>query len=118
MILGNLTALDMLLEAGLAGLFQFAVVGKAAEAGELQDQDMSQDEVRDMEAIGKAINPDTIATAIAPRYVENKGEKGGDWRPLARELGQVQRLSEIVGRVTNWDQVMPDALERATGTSR
>jgi len=116
MILGNLTALDMLLEAGLAGLFQFAVVGKAAEAGELQD--MSRDEVRDMEAVGKAINPDTIATAIAPRFVENKGEKGGDWRPLARELGQVQRLSEIVDRVTNWDQVMPDALERATGTSR
>jgi len=116
MIIGNLTALDMLLEAGLAGLFQFAAVGKAAEAGDLKD--LSRDEVRDMEAVGKAINPDTIATAIAPRFVENRGEKGGDWRPLARELSQVQRLSEIVERVTNWDLVMPDALERATGVSR
>jgi len=116
MIIGNLTALDMLLEAGLAGLFQFAAAGKAAESGELKD--LSQDERRDMEAVGKAINPDTIATAIAPRFVENQGEKGGDLRPLARELGQVQRLSEIVERVTNWDQVMPDALERATGVSR
>jgi len=116
MILGNLTALDMLLEAGLAGLFQFAAVGKAAEAGELTD--MSLEEVRDMEEVGKAINADTIATAIAPRFVEDKGEKGGDWRPLARELGALQRLPDIVERVTNWDQLMPDALERATGVSR
>jgi len=115
-IFGNRTALDALLRATLNGLWQFAQMGRAARDGDLKE--LPADLLRDVEEAGTAVTPEAMASALAPRVVEDGPRQGGDWRPLAKALGRVQRLPEIVEKAVAWEQLFPDPMARATGMTR
>lgn len=115
-IIANRTALDSVLQAAMASLWQFAQAGSAAKQGQLYGA--SDDLRRGIEQLGDAVKPETLATALAPRISEDGVQQGGDWRPLLKSMTNVQQLPEIVEKSVVWEIVFPDAMERATGFQR
>jgi len=114
--LADRTALHVVLQAGISTLVEFGQGARAAKEGQLRGG--TKDLRRGVEQLGDAVNPEDLATAMAPRFTQDGIPKSGDWRPLAKAITRVQRLPEILDEVVVWERVFPDAMERATGLQR
>lgn len=116
-IMGNNTVLDAVLQAGIAGIWQFSAVSRAPPA-EGNPAGMQNGLARDVQEVGAQVTAEDWATALASAFQEDGSAKSGDWRPLVRSLCKVQRLPDIVEAAVKWEQLYPDAVERTTGTPR
>mmetsp|Transcript_48303 Transcript_48303/g.154888 ORF Transcript_48303/g.154888 Transcript_48303/m.154888 type:complete len:275 (+) Transcript_48303:73-897(+) len=123
-VMGNNTGLGIILSAAVASLYRFTPPSLAdkAENSKLPPEvelaappELKGELVR----VRQALDPELLFVAFVGSNDPATGKVTKDWRPLVYALQRASsRLHELVDKAVNWNQVVPEALSRASGIGR